>query len=63
MGGKIKYINADSMSEALKSATTTLNYSSLKVIPINRVDTYSLRSGVANTLSFAGCSDRDIQKM
>ena len=63
MEGKRKYLNADNMSAALKFATTALNYPSLKGIPIDRVDTHSLRSGGANALSLAGYSDRDIQKM
>ena len=50
------------MSAALKFATTALNYPSLKGILIVRVDTHSLRSGGANTLSLEGYSDRGIQK-
>ena len=50
------------MSAALKFATTALNYPYLKVIPIDRVDTHSLRSEGETTLSLAGYSDRDIQK-
>ena len=38
--GKRKDLNADNMSAALKLATTTLNYQSLKGIPIDRVDTH-----------------------
>ena len=63
VGGRIKNLNAENMSAALKFATTALNYPSLKGIPIDRVDTHSLRSGGANALSLAGYSDRDIQKM
>ena len=63
MEGKIKDLNADNMSAALKFATTALNYPSLKGIPIDRVDTHSLRSGGENALPLAGYSDRDIQKM
>ena len=63
VGGRRKYLNAENMSAALKFATTALNYPSLKGIPIDRVDTHSLRSGGANALSLAGYSDRDIQKM
>ena len=51
------------MSEALKFATTALNYTYLKGIPIDRVDTHSLISGGANLLSLTGYSDRYIQKM
>ena len=60
--GTRKYINAKNMSAALKSATTALNYPYLKVIPIDRVDTHSLRSEGATTLTLAGYSNRDIQK-
>ena len=60
VGGRRKYINAENMSAALKFARTVLNYPSLKGIPIDRVDTHSLRSGGANALSLAVYSDRDI---
>ena len=63
MEGKRKYLNAENMSAALKFATTALNYPSLKGVPIDRVDTHSLRSGGANRLSLTGHSNRDIQKM
>ena len=62
MKGKRKDLNADNMSAALKFATTALNYPSLKGIPIDRVDTHSLRLGGANALSLTGYSDRYIQK-
>ena len=58
--GKRKYLNAENINAALKLATTTLNYPSLNGIPIDRVDTNSLRSGGENALSFAGYSDRDM---
>ena len=48
---------------SLKQAATVLQYPALKGIPIDRVDTHSLRSGGANALSLAGYSDRQIQKM
>ena len=54
VGGRRKDLNADNMSAALKFATTTLNYPYFKGIPIDRVDTHSLRSGGANVLSLAG---------
>ena len=62
VGGRRKYLNAESMSEALKFATTALNYPSLRGIPIDRVDTHSLRYGGANALSLTWYSNRDIQK-
>ena len=59
---KRKDRNADNMSAVLKFSTTALKYPSLKGIPIDRVDTHSLRLGGANLLSFAGYRDIDIQK-
>jgi hypothetical protein len=44
-------------------AATALNYPSLKEIPIDRIDTHSLRSGGANALALSGYSDMQIQKM
>jgi hypothetical protein len=51
------------ISVGLKAAATSLNYPVEKGIPIDRIDTHSLRSGGANALSLAGYSDRQIQKM
>ena len=48
---------------SLKQAARALQYPEQKGIPIDRVDTHSLRSGGANALSLAGFSDREIQKM
>ena len=48
---------------SLKQAACALHYPEQKGIPINRIDTHSLRSGGANALSLAGFSDREIQKM
>jgi len=48
--------------EALKFAAKQLNYAE-RGIPIDRIDTHSLRSGGANALSLAGYSDRAIMKM
>ena len=58
VGVRKKDLNAENMSAALKFATTALNYPSLKVIAIDRVDAHSLRSGGANALSLAGYSKR-----
>ena len=63
VGGIQKYLTAENMSAALKFATTTSNYPSLKGIPIDRVDTRYLRSGGANALLIVVYCDRDIQKM
>ena len=51
------------ISVGLKNAAASLNYPAEKGIPIERIDTHSLRSGGANALSLAGYSDRQIQKM
>jgi hypothetical protein len=47
----------------LKLAAIALDYPSRCGIPIDRVDTHSLRSGGANALALNGYSDREIQKM
>ena len=62
VGGRRKDLNAENMSAALKISTTALSYPSLKGIPIDRVDTQLLISGVDNALLLAGYSDRDKQK-
>ena len=59
---KRKDLNAENMSAALKLSINALNYPSFKGIPIDILDTHSLRSGGANALSLAGYSDRYIQK-
>jgi hypothetical protein len=56
-------VTDNDMRRSLKQAAQLLNYPSLKGIPIQRIDTHSLRSGGANALSLAGYSDREIQKM
>lgn len=48
---------------ALKLAAAALAYPLTRGIPIERVDTHSLRIGGANTLSLAGYSNRHIQKL
>ena len=40
-----------------------MDYPGMKGIPIDRIDTHSLRGGGANSLSLSGYSDREIQKM
>jgi hypothetical protein len=49
--------------QELKLAAIALEYPALKGIPIDRIDTHSLRSGGANALALSGYSDREIQKM
>lgn len=48
---------------SLKFAVNMLQYPELKGIPVERIDTHSLRSGEANALALSGYSDREIQKM
>jgi hypothetical protein len=56
-------ITNEDVSKALKAAATVLEYPTMKGIPIDRIDTHSLRSGGANALSLSGNSDTQIQKM
>jgi hypothetical protein len=44
-------------------AAGVLEYPILKGIPIERINTHSLRSGGAKALSLSGYSDTEIQKM
>ena len=63
-GSKRLDVTADHISAALKLAVTALEYPILKGIPIDRINTHSLRSGGANALALAGYSDTpQIQKM
>ena len=56
-------VTAEHISKATKLAASMLNYPSLKGIPIQRINTHSLRSGGANVLALSGYSDTEIQKM
>ena len=51
------------IKEGLKKAAILLNYPENRGIPVEQVDTHSLRIGGANALHLAGYSDREIQKM
>jgi hypothetical protein len=53
----------EDVSKGLKLVATILQYPSTRGIPIDRIDTHSLRSGGANTLALSGYSDTQIQKM
>ena len=57
------YVNHGNLSKGLKMAAAALDYPACKGIPIDRVDTHSLRCGGANALALSGYSDRQIQKM
>ena len=56
-------VTDEDIRSSLKMAATLLDYPASKGIPIDRIDTHSLRSGGANALSLSGYSDRQIQKM
>ncbi|EJK45407.1 hypothetical protein THAOC_35979 [Thalassiosira oceanica] len=55
-------ITYEDIRQALKFAGRVLRYPE-RGIPIERIDTHSLRGGGANALSLAGYSDRAIMKM
>jgi hypothetical protein len=54
---------AKDVSAGLKMAAAALDYPASRGIPIDRIDTHSLRICGANALSLAGYSNRQIQKM
>lgn len=51
------------ISRALKVAVATLDYPHTRGVPLERVDTHSLRGGGANALSLNGYTDTQIQKL
>lgn len=56
-------VTAENMSRALKLAARALDYPMAKGIPVERINTHSLRSGGANALALSGYTDTQIQKM
>ena len=56
-------VTDNNIRSALKAAAAELEYPSTRGIPIDRVDTHSLRGGGANALSLNGYSDTQIQKL
>jgi len=56
-------VTAENVSQALKGAARALCYPTEKGIPIERINTHSLRSGGANALALSGYTDTQIQKM
>ena len=56
-------VTAENISQALKGAARALCYPTVKGIPIERINTHSLRSGGANALALSGYTDTQIQKM
>jgi len=63
INGKRCNAMADDISRHLKLAVGILNYPTRKGIPIDRVDTHSLRGGGANALALSGYLYTQIQKM
>ena len=62
--GAARYdVTAENISQALKGAAKALHYPTTKGIPIDRINTHSLRSGGANALALSGYTDTQIQKM
>ncbi len=61
--GKRKSLSDKAVSRGLKMAAQALAYPETRGIPIERVNTHSLRSGGANALALSGYSDTQIQKM
>jgi hypothetical protein len=61
--GQRSDITNEDVRKILKATATVLEYPTAKGIPIDRINTHSLRSGSANTLSLSGYSDTQIQKM
>lgn len=58
-----QHVTPKDVSRALKAAARELKYEEERGIPIDRIDTHSLRAGGANALSLAGFSEHQIQKM
>ena len=63
VGGQRFDVTAEDVSRALKGAARALHYPTTKGIPIDRINTHSLRSGGANALALSGYTDTQIQKM
>ena len=58
-----KDVSDQDIRDGLKRAGAALNYPQTRGIPIDRIDTHSLRIGGACSLALAGYSDTQIQKM
>ncbi len=61
--GQAYNVTDDNISKALKRATATLQYPLYRGIPLERIDTHSLRIGGACALALNGFSEMHIQKM
>ena len=56
-------VTDEDIRAGVKMAAAVLRYPEMRGIPVERVDTHSLRSGGANALSLAGYTETQIQKM
>ena len=63
VNGARKDVTAEDISKHLKLAAGLLNYPTRKRIPVERVDTHSLRGGGAIVLALSGYLETAIQKM
>ena len=63
MNGKSCDVNDEDIRNKLKWTGGVLDYEGTRNIPVDHIDTHSLRSGGANALSLSGYSDRQIMKM
>ena len=59
----VQHVTPKDISRALKAAASDLEYDTKRGIPIDRIDSHSLRAGGANSLSLAGFSEHEIQIM
>ena len=63
VNGKRCDVTDKDIREGVKTAAKALNYLGTRGIPVERVDTHSLRIGGACALALAGYTDTQIQKM
>ena len=61
--GKRHDVTDNNTQREIKICAVALDYETQRAIPINRIDTHSLRGGGAMALHLNGYSDREIQKM
>ena len=61
--GEVQHVISGDISKALKHAVAERDYPEGRGVPLDLIDTHSLRSGGANALSLAGYKEHEIQKM
>ena len=62
INGERHDLRDEDVRAALKKAAADLNYAHERGIPVERIDTHSLRAGGANAMSLAGYTDWQIRK-